>query len=35
MGLSETESVLRQLGVPREVRLRMGLARRPGGRASP
>jgi hypothetical protein len=28
MGLRETESVLRELGVPREVRLRMGLPRR-------
>jgi hypothetical protein len=28
MGLRETESVLRELGVPREVRLRMGLAPR-------
>lgn len=25
LGLSETESVLRDIGVPREVRLRMGL----------
>ncbi|HEX6040188.1 DUF6665 family protein [Longimicrobium sp.] len=29
MGLTETESVMRHLGVPREVRLRMGLNRRP------
>ena len=29
MGLTETESVLRHLAVPREVRLRMGLNRRP------
>lgn len=29
MGLLGTEQVLRDLGVPREVRLRMGLARRP------
>ncbi len=28
-GLRDTETVLRQLGVPREVRLRMGLPRRP------
>lgn len=28
MGLTETESVLRHLAVPREVRLRMGLNRR-------
>lgn len=33
MGLTETESVIRQLAVPREVRLRMGLNRRPS--ASP
>ena len=29
MGLSDTESVIRHLAVPREVRLRMGLNRRP------
>ena len=28
MGLRETETVLRELGVPREVRLRMGMAPR-------
>ncbi len=28
MGLRETETVLRHLGVPREVRLRMGMAPR-------
>jgi hypothetical protein len=28
MGLRDNESVMRQLGVPREVRLRMGLAPR-------
>lgn len=37
MGLRETETVLRHLGVPREVRLRMGMAprRRADGPASP
>jgi hypothetical protein len=35
MGLSDSEAVLREFGVPREVRLRMGLPRPRDGRASP
>ncbi len=30
LGIPDSEGMMRQLGVPREVRLRMGLNRRPG-----
>jgi hypothetical protein len=32
LGIPDTEGMMRQLGVPREVRLRMGLNRRPADR---
>lgn len=30
-GLHDTDAILRHLGVPREVRLKMGMRRRPAG----